>query len=315
MRCSLSLASTRARVSVRADERDVGLELEQVGHGADVVLVAVGQHDRLDVVEPVLDVLEVREDQVDAGVVVLGEEHAAVDDEQLALRLDDGHVAADLAETAEGDDAQAVGGERRAGRVSSGWGWLTVESPTALESPAGAGRATRGSVGGARPAGRRTAADVDDAELPERGLGHDRTLGDVHDGVDDRDEPPVHRDGGAQVAARRPRRPSRRTARPATWATTPTKPTAPLARWARLATSSPENQSRSVWAMTSRRGPQVALGVLDRGDPRVVGEAQERLGGDGDAGPAGDVVEHHRQVGGVRDGGEVRDEPSCGGLL
>ena len=35
---------------LRADQRDVGLVRQQVGHGADVVLVAVGEHDRLDVV-------------------------------------------------------------------------------------------------------------------------------------------------------------------------------------------------------------------------------------------------------------------------
>ena len=44
---------------------------------------------------------EVGQDQVDARLVLLGEEHAAVDDEELAVELEDGHVAADLAETAE----------------------------------------------------------------------------------------------------------------------------------------------------------------------------------------------------------------------
>ena len=85
--------------------------LEQVGHSADVVLVAVREDDGLHVVEPVEDVLEVREDQVDAGLVVLGEEDAAVDDEQLALVLDDRHVASDLTEAAERDDAQRARGE------------------------------------------------------------------------------------------------------------------------------------------------------------------------------------------------------------
>src|SRR6476661_4261305 len=94
-----------------ADDRDVALELEQVGHRADVVLVAVREDDRHDVVEPVGDVAEVREDQVDSRVVVLGEEDAAVDDEQLAPGLEHGHVAADLAEPTERHDPQAVVGE------------------------------------------------------------------------------------------------------------------------------------------------------------------------------------------------------------
>ena len=66
-----------------------------------------------------LQVGEVGEDEVDSRVVVLGEEDAAVDDEQASLRLEDGHVAADLAEPAESDDPQAVVGEG-GGAVSSG---------------------------------------------------------------------------------------------------------------------------------------------------------------------------------------------------
>ena len=50
-------------------------------NGADVVLVAVGEDDGLDVVEPIANVVEVRQDQVDAWLVVLGEEHSAVDDQ------------------------------------------------------------------------------------------------------------------------------------------------------------------------------------------------------------------------------------------
>ena len=104
----------------RADDRDVLLELEQVGNGADVVLVSVREHDADDVVEPALDRLEVGQDQVDARLVLLGEEHAAVDDEELAAVLEDGHVAADLAEAAERRHAERAGFE--GGRVVYGAG-------------------------------------------------------------------------------------------------------------------------------------------------------------------------------------------------
>ena len=67
-----------------------------------------------------LDRLEVGQDQVDAGLVLLGEQHAAVDDEELAVELEDGHVAADLAEAAERGDAQRSGLE--GGRVVHGAG-------------------------------------------------------------------------------------------------------------------------------------------------------------------------------------------------
>ena len=65
----------------------------------------MGEHDRLDVVEPRRDVLEIRQDQVDAGVMVLGEEHSAVDDEKAAVVFDNVHVPADLAEAAERNHA------------------------------------------------------------------------------------------------------------------------------------------------------------------------------------------------------------------
>src|SRR6202035_81530 len=95
------------------DQRDVAALAEQVGHRADVVLMGVREDQRLDVVEPVLQVAEVRQDQVDARLVRLGEQHAAVDDEQPPEVLEDGHVPADLAETAERDDAQAAARQGR----------------------------------------------------------------------------------------------------------------------------------------------------------------------------------------------------------
>ena len=62
-----------------------------------MVLVPVGEDDGVDVVEPVLDDPEVGQDQVDARLLGLGEEHAAVDDQQPPGELQHGHVAADLA--------------------------------------------------------------------------------------------------------------------------------------------------------------------------------------------------------------------------
>ncbi len=94
---------------LRAEDRDVGLALEQVGDGADVVFVAVGEHEADDVVEAVVEVGEVGEDEVDTGLLLFGEEDAGVDDEDLAVVFEHGHVAPDLAEAAEGDDADRFG--------------------------------------------------------------------------------------------------------------------------------------------------------------------------------------------------------------
>ena len=101
-----------------ADQRDVRLLAEEERDAADVVLVAVREDDALDVVEAVPDGREVRQDQVDSGLLLLGEEHAAVDDQQAAAVLEDRHVAADLAEAAErGDPQAALRGASAAGRV------------------------------------------------------------------------------------------------------------------------------------------------------------------------------------------------------
>ena len=76
-----------------------------------MVLVRVGEHQRLDVVEAILDVAQVGQDQVDARFVVTGEQHAAVDDQQSAEMLENGHVAADFADAAEGRHPQATRGQ------------------------------------------------------------------------------------------------------------------------------------------------------------------------------------------------------------
>ena len=108
----LELGLDEGQRQLGPDDRDVGPLAQQVGHPADVVLVAVRQDDRDDVLEAVPDRGEVRQDDVDAGLVLLGEQHAAVDDEQLAVQLEDRHVAADLPEPAERRDAHGAGGER-----------------------------------------------------------------------------------------------------------------------------------------------------------------------------------------------------------
>ena len=74
---------------------------EQIGDRAYVVLVAVGDRYRADLV-PVLDeVGEIRYDQIHTVHIVLGKTQAAVDDEYVAAVFVYGYVLADLVETAE----------------------------------------------------------------------------------------------------------------------------------------------------------------------------------------------------------------------
>ena len=101
----LALGLHEGQRELGADQRDVRTQLEQVRHAADVVLVAVREHQRLDLVQTVLDVVEVRQNQIHARLLLLGEEHAAVDEQDVAVVFDHVHVAADLAQTAERHDA------------------------------------------------------------------------------------------------------------------------------------------------------------------------------------------------------------------
>ena len=67
--------------------------------------------------------------------------------------------------------------------------------------------------------------------------------------------------------------------------------------------------------MTRDAGAEVALGILDRDDPRMLGELEQRLDGDRRAGAARDVVQHVRQAGGVGDLLEVRDQTALRRLV
>ncbi len=85
-------------------------ERQHVRHGADVILVAVRQHQRGDAV--LLQLPQVRNDQVDAEQLRLGEHHARIDEDGRVAAGDDHHVHAELAEPAERDDLE----RRHAGR-------------------------------------------------------------------------------------------------------------------------------------------------------------------------------------------------------
>ena len=70
---------------------------QDVRQRADVVFVAVGDDDAADLVLALLQVGDVRDDQVDPQHVLFGEHQAAVDDDDVVGVLDDHHVLADLA--------------------------------------------------------------------------------------------------------------------------------------------------------------------------------------------------------------------------
>ena len=91
----------RERERRRDDLADVDLA-QEVRQPADVILVSVGEDHRAHA--PAFEVADVRQQQVDAEVLVAREREAGVDDDDLVTHLEDGHVLADLAEAAERDD-------------------------------------------------------------------------------------------------------------------------------------------------------------------------------------------------------------------
>src|SRR5437879_7218712 len=79
---------------------------ERVGQRADVVLVGMGQHDRLEPFPEAADVAEIGDRDVDAEHALVREHDAAVDRDRRLAVLEDEHVEADLAEPAERDHAE-----------------------------------------------------------------------------------------------------------------------------------------------------------------------------------------------------------------
>ena len=73
-----------------------------------MVLVAVGDDDRLDVARALAQIGEVGQHEIDADHLGRGEAQADVDDDDAVVVLDDGHVLADLPQAAEGQDAQRL---------------------------------------------------------------------------------------------------------------------------------------------------------------------------------------------------------------
>ncbi len=77
---------------------------QEIGEGADVVLVAVREDDRAKALALGERVGEVGDDVVDPGQFVVREHQPAVDGEEVVAGLDEHHVEADLAEAAEGNE-------------------------------------------------------------------------------------------------------------------------------------------------------------------------------------------------------------------
>ena len=113
--------------------------LQQVGDAADVVLVAVGDEQTLDLILVLHHEGHVGDDHIDAEHIAVGENKAAVHDDHVTTALVDRHILAHLAEAAQRIDMD--------GRCSL-LGLLGAAGPTGVVGPAGsAGPLFAGRIG------------------------------------------------------------------------------------------------------------------------------------------------------------------------
>ena len=103
------LARREAEREIAAVHRHAHL-VEQPGKGPDVILVCVRQEDAAHLGGALLDVGQLRNDEVHAERLFLREQQAGVDDDEIGAVPQDGAVAAELADTAQRHDLQGSAG-------------------------------------------------------------------------------------------------------------------------------------------------------------------------------------------------------------
>src|SRR5439155_14999648 len=99
------LAGDQARRERRREQRRFQL-LGEIGQRADMVLVTMSKHDPGKAILLPLNKLQLRQDQLDAGIGWVGEGETEVDHDPLAATAVQIDVHADLARAAEGDKQQ-----------------------------------------------------------------------------------------------------------------------------------------------------------------------------------------------------------------
>ena len=104
----LALGLREGQCELGTDQWNVRAQFQQVRYATDVVLMTVGEHQSLDLVETILDVVEVRQYQVHARLLLFRKQHTAVDEQQVAIVFDHVHIAADLTQTAQRHDAHGA---------------------------------------------------------------------------------------------------------------------------------------------------------------------------------------------------------------
>ncbi len=81
---------------------------QQIGQRADVILVAVGDHDGRHIAGALAQIAEVRDHHVNTPHVVFGEHDPGVNDQDAVVLFEEQHIFADFPQTAEGNQPERV---------------------------------------------------------------------------------------------------------------------------------------------------------------------------------------------------------------
>ena len=74
-----------------------------------MVLMAVGDDDAAELILVLEDIGVIGQDEVDAGLGIIGEHQTGIDEDHVIAALENGHILADAVKTAERDDAKRLG--------------------------------------------------------------------------------------------------------------------------------------------------------------------------------------------------------------
>ena len=101
------LALDEAEGELAGENRHLVVEvLQEIRQRTRMVLMAMGDDDATKLVLVLENVGVIRQDEVDAGLVVVGGHEACVDEHHVIAALEGGHVLADAVKAAQGDDLE-----------------------------------------------------------------------------------------------------------------------------------------------------------------------------------------------------------------
>ena len=100
----LALGINKRQGELGSDQWDIRTQLQQIWNTADMVLMTVGEHQCLNLVKTVLDVMEIRQNQIDARLLFFREQHTAVNEQNVSVVFDHIHIASDFAQATQRND-------------------------------------------------------------------------------------------------------------------------------------------------------------------------------------------------------------------